>query len=335
MVDKNDFLLKELSPKACIRPRAYNVIFRFIPCGGSFDLSLEEHLCNIEKGNDLQANSISTASWCKHPNKRLPGQTTATLKVACANPDVANHLLTGHIRVDGHLVIVKKDICIPLRCIKCQDYGHTRDSCIRVERYLNCSSEFHQSDKCNRSPTCVLCSPGFNHPSTFPNCPTFLRKCDALDGCFPKTTMPYFPSKDSWTWAASPANPPPPLQMTVTPSFQQASANQHSIRPQCQRPGVEQLDSKTHRHQHPKHNHIKQTTAGPRFAAANCLPSGINRPPSLTSGVPSKAPPLTIITLELTPTGQPNEHTTTIITAEPQDLATKCPQIENGTILRS
>ena len=97
MIDKNNFLLKELSPKARIRPRAYTVIFRFVPCGGSFDPSLEEHLCNIEKENDLQPNSISAASWCKHPEKRSPGQTTATLKVACSNPDVANHLITGRI----------------------------------------------------------------------------------------------------------------------------------------------------------------------------------------------------------------------------------------------
>ena len=155
MINKNDFLLKELSPKACIRPRAYTVIFRFVPCRGSFDPSLVEHLRNIEKENDLQSNSISTASWCKHPDERSPGQTTATLKVACANPDVANHLLTGCIRVDNHLVVVKKDIPIPIRCVKCQEYGHTQDSCIGVERCSNCSSKFHQSDKCDRSPTCV------------------------------------------------------------------------------------------------------------------------------------------------------------------------------------
>ena len=105
-----------------------------------------------------------------------------------------------------------------------------------MKRCSNCSSKFHQSDKCDRSPTCVSCSPGSNHPSTSPNCPTFLRKCNALDRHFPENTMPYFPSRDSWTWAASPANPPPPPQMTASPSFQQASTNQHSIQPQRQRP---------------------------------------------------------------------------------------------------
>ena len=65
MMKKNDFLLKELSPKAQVHPRTYTVIFRFVPCDGSFDPNKEEHLCHIKRNNDLQANSISAASWCK------------------------------------------------------------------------------------------------------------------------------------------------------------------------------------------------------------------------------------------------------------------------------
>ena len=97
MLEKNDFLLKELSPKAHIRPRAYSVILRFVPCNGSFDPSNDKHLHNIEEENNLQVGSITAASWCKCPDRRSPGQTTATLKVACANPDAANRLITGRI----------------------------------------------------------------------------------------------------------------------------------------------------------------------------------------------------------------------------------------------
>jgi hypothetical protein len=124
MIEKNDFLLRELSPKARIHPQAYTVIFRFVPCDRSFDLSNDKHLCDIEEENDLQAGSIAAASWCKHPDRRSLGQTMATLKVACANPNAANRLLTGHIRVNDHLVTVRKDIHIPIRCVKCQEYGH-------------------------------------------------------------------------------------------------------------------------------------------------------------------------------------------------------------------
>ena len=236
MVEKNDFLLKELSPRAKIHPRAYTVIFRFVPCDGSFDPSNEDHLRDIEKENDLQANSISAASWCKFPDRRSPGQTTATFKVACSNPDAANWLLPGRICVNDHLVTVRKDIRILIRCIKCQCYGYTKDSCIGVEKCSNCASEFHQSDKCDRTPTCVSCGPGSNHPSTSSSCPTFLKKCDVLDGRFPENTMCYFPSRESWTWATAPTNPPPPPQEMMTPPFQQANPSQRAIRPQCQRP---------------------------------------------------------------------------------------------------
>ena len=155
IIEKNDFLLKELSPKAWIRPWAYTVIV----------------LCNVEKENNQPVSSITTASWCKCPYRRSPGQTIATLKVACTNPDAANCLLTGHIWVNDHLINIRNDLCIPIRCVKCQEYGHTQDLCIRVEKCANCSSEFHQSDKCNRAPACILCGRGSNHSSTSPSCP--------------------------------------------------------------------------------------------------------------------------------------------------------------------
>ena len=210
MINKNPALLAELNPRTRIRPRTYSVIFCFVPCNGPFDPNADEHLRNIENDNDLPANSIVAASWCKRPDRRSPSQTTATLKVACTNPDIANHLLTGRIRVEDHLVTVRKDIRIPLRCVKCQEYGHTQDACIGVEKCANCASEFHQSANCDRPPACVSCGPSSQHPSTSSTCPTFMQKCDALDLRFPENSMPYFPSTETWTWAAAPANPPPP-----------------------------------------------------------------------------------------------------------------------------
>ena len=116
MVDKNDFLLCEFSSKTHICPRTYVVVFRFVPCHGPFDPTIDEHLCNIKTENDLPTDSIIAASWCKHPERRSPNEATTTLKVVCANPDAPNRLLTGHIWVDDHLLNVRKDICIPIKC---------------------------------------------------------------------------------------------------------------------------------------------------------------------------------------------------------------------------
>ena len=190
MIDKNNFLLRKLNPKVRIRPRTYAVIFRFIPCNGPIDPSSDEHLRNIEIENDLPGNSIIAASWCKHPDRRSPNQTTATLKVACSSPDMANQMLTGRIRIDDHLVDVRKDLHIPLRCVKCQEYGHMQDLCIGVAKCANCTSESHSTDKCDRSPSCMSCGLSSQHPSSSPSCPSFIKKCEALDNRFPENTMP-------------------------------------------------------------------------------------------------------------------------------------------------
>jgi len=208
-------LLGVIGQNARFRPRTYPVIFRFVPCNGPFDPYVEDHLCDLERENDLATGSISAASWCKRPDKRSPGQTTATLKVSCVNPDTANYLLKECICITDHLVSVHKDIRQPIRCVKCQEYGHIKDACISIERCATCASEFHSSSNCINSncPKCVSCSDGSTHPSTSQTCPSFLRKCDALDSRFPENTMPYYPTKERWTWVLKPPNPdrPPPL----------------------------------------------------------------------------------------------------------------------------
>jgi hypothetical protein len=218
-------LLVEINSKARICPRTYTIILRFVPCTGHFDPSNTEHLRDVERDNDLPPGSISSASWCKRPEKRSPNQKSATLKVQCSNPTSANLLITGRIRVADQLVNARKDIRLPIRCVKCQEYGHIQDACIGVEKCANCASENHSSTECSNSwtPNCVSCGVGSTHPSTSPKCPTFIKKCEALDERFPENAMPYFPTKEAWTWAASPVNPPrpsspsPPLPMRPNP----------------------------------------------------------------------------------------------------------------------
>ena len=224
MDNKDTLLLNEVNPRPCIRPHTYAVIFHFVPCDGSFNPSLDSHLQDLEKETNLPMNSIAAASWCKHPDRRSPSQTTATLKVACISPDVANHLLTGWIHIDDHLTSVRKDIQIPIRCVKCQGYGHTQDRCIGIKRCSNCTSEFHRADICNRQHSCMACGPGSQHPSISLACPVFMQKCDVLDMHFPENAMLYFPSNKSWTWTSRPTNlllpdsllPPPPPCSTQT-----------------------------------------------------------------------------------------------------------------------
>ena len=100
------------------------------------------------------------------------------------------------------------------------------------KKCTNCSSEFHKSDKCDRSPSCVSCGPSSNHPSSSTTCPLFTRICEMLNGHYPKNAMPYFLSREVWTWATVPTNPPP---------LPKAPHNTPSMCPQQQRPRCKEV----------------------------------------------------------------------------------------------
>ena len=115
------------------------------------------------------------------------------------------------------------------------------DTCTGIEKCSKCTSEFHTANSCIGMPKCVSCGEGSSHPSSAPTCPTFIRKCTALDERYPENAMPYFPTNENWTWAASPSPPsiPSPSSPSFLPPPQQANPRQHhSPRPirqnQCQ-----------------------------------------------------------------------------------------------------
>ena len=72
----------------------------------------------------------------------------------------------------GYLVVrVKPFIPNPLRCFRCQRYGHGIDKCRGKVTCSRCSGE-HDSEACSEQPHCANCDE--NHPSTDRNCSKFL-----------------------------------------------------------------------------------------------------------------------------------------------------------------
>ncbi|KAF5376429.1 hypothetical protein D9615_008638 [Tricholomella constricta] len=200
-------LLKpHLGSSAKVKAKAHNLIFRFVPCGGIFDPSLEEHRDSIEFDNDLSPKSIVSATWLKRIDRRSPKQNVASLKVVCANAEDANRLLQGRIFVKGHVVAVRKDLREPIRCNKCQLYGHVRNTCKSPERCASCASAEHPTTGCptNFTPRCVSCGTDSSHSSSSRSCPTFKKLCDDLETRFPENSMPFFPTGEAWTWTAAP-----------------------------------------------------------------------------------------------------------------------------------
>jgi hypothetical protein len=212
-----NLLLTSLGRSAHAKDKGYNLVFRFVPCQSSFDPSDLDHISAIETENGLDEGSITSASWIKNPERRSPNQHVASLKVICSSPEAANHLLRERIYVAGHVVTVRKDLREPIRCNKCQLYGHIRSACISDEKCAFCASSEHTTADCrpNQRPCCISCGPDSKHASSSRTCPTFIEKCSALDKRYPENAMPYFPTGDRWTWARA---PPQTLQLSSSTS---------------------------------------------------------------------------------------------------------------------
>ncbi|KAF5375541.1 hypothetical protein D9615_009144 [Tricholomella constricta] len=200
------FLKTHLGASARIKAKAYNLVFRFVPCGAFFDPSDRDHLNIIEDDNDLPSGSILSASWLKRPDRRSPKQTVASLKVVCSTAEAANRMLQERIFVAGHLVVIRKDLKEPIRCNKCQRYGHIRASCKSQERCATCASPDHVTSECppNPTPQCVSCGPESKHSSSARHCPVFKKQCEDMETRLPENNMPYFPTGEAWTWMAAP-----------------------------------------------------------------------------------------------------------------------------------
>jgi hypothetical protein len=232
-------ILSNICPTASIRSRSYVLIFKFVPCTGGFDPSDDTNLRKIETDNGAPPNSIVSASWCKCLDLQAPNQQTANLKVCCATPEGANHLLKEHIRVHGELVNVRMDLRVPMRCNQCQEYGHIRANCVNPERCVNCASIDHTVENCliGNKQSCVSCGEGSDQGSASPVCPTYKSKCNDINSRFPENLLPYFSTADIATWAPLPSNPHRP-----TLPFPQRDTPPQNLRysltvPQTYRPG--------------------------------------------------------------------------------------------------
>ncbi|KAF8803033.1 hypothetical protein BYT27DRAFT_7018997, partial [Phlegmacium glaucopus] len=207
-------LSSSLGPSASIKPKSYNLIFKFVPCTGDFDPENANLLTDIESNNNLPPSSILSASWIKRSDCRSPNQKVASLKIACASPESANHLLCEKVFIEGQAITVRKDLKEPIRCNKCQEHGHIRANCHGTEVCAHCASNGHTTINCppNQPARCRSCGPGSTHPSYSRSCPVFNSKCVAIDARYPKNSMPYFPTGERWTWATA-----PPKLSTIPP----------------------------------------------------------------------------------------------------------------------
>ena len=192
---KDRELLTRICSTAKVQARTCRVVFKFVTCDGSFLPENKEHLRTLESEHNLEEGSIITASWIKKPERHAPNQKTANVKVFCASPVVANHLLRERIFVSNSRIVVIKDTQEPIRCNKCQEYGHICERCENTERCVNCARP-HSTNECNypNNPHCVSCGTSSKHASSDKgSCPQFAKHASSIDARLPENAMPYFP----------------------------------------------------------------------------------------------------------------------------------------------
>ncbi|KAG1785102.1 uncharacterized protein HD556DRAFT_1200426, partial [Suillus plorans] len=122
----------------------------------------------------------------------------ALLQVADAF--TANNILRDGICIDNERISVRKDKKEPIRCAKCQCFGHITRNFTDPSNMCGTCAEPHITSQCNayRTTRCVNCHSN-DHTSWGRKCPEFLRRCELLDEKYLENKMPYFPTNAAWT----------------------------------------------------------------------------------------------------------------------------------------
>ena len=193
-------LLDNIGSGASIKNRTYQVIVQFIPV--QFNPENEESLRNVEKVNELRPKTILKAEWIKPVKDRREGQKVATARFYFNDAKTANTVLSTNTYIREKKVVTKKPRKEPIRCLKCQQFGHERRHCRANEpRCARCARN-HPTKECitpQRDITCCNCEG--RHPSYDRDCPKFLEKCAQIDSRCPENNLAFYPTDEPWSWA--------------------------------------------------------------------------------------------------------------------------------------
>ena len=251
--------LKNLDPNATLKERTYPLVLPFMPL--TFNPSNDDNLRQIEQENGWKTGTVLTARWIKPIEKRKSTQRVAHILITLTDPAPANMAIRDGITIDKLKIWPKKNRREPLRCAKCQFYGHIARECIsNGDTCANCGNNHRTSDCTTKDKKyCKTCETE-DHTSWDRECPTLLKKCEDLDKRYPENTMPYFPTNEEWTLVTAPSKPapyrkPPPPANSQRPTVTQQTLDTYPTRTtdyrnrNTRRP---QYDSTSNRHsRHP------------------------------------------------------------------------------------
>ena len=216
---------------AAVKKRSHPMIAYYVPL--SLNTDNPAHLAEIVEANNLHGDDILGIRWAKPPARRAPSQICGHLIINFSGPDAANRAKTEGLIICNKRVSTAKYKKEPIRCLKCQGWNHVAAECTQpYDRCGTCGARDHHTSLCASSTTfCANCE-SEDHTSWSRNCPTFVRKCHEFDSKHPENSLPYYPSKEPWTWAPIPwrseeelshrfGSPPPIRFQQATQRFRQ------------------------------------------------------------------------------------------------------------------
>jgi hypothetical protein len=288
---RRDAFATYLEREATIRDRTYPVTINFVPI--TYRPHLDADLREIEEINGFKKGEIASAKWYKPEHRRAEGQRYAHCLFHFSTPETANLVLRNGISICHKRVFARKKKKEPIRCLKCQCFGHIAYSCSSPIDICGTCTGNHRSESCQAYMTlrCANCGDqGNGHASWSRDCPTFRRKCQELDDRTPENNMPYFPTARVWTHVTEPSErapppPPPPHPPATHPSH---ATHTHLL-----------SNSRSHNSNQPMHQFkdpsgIKQSTLPFNFlpkSVKDIISKSIEETPTITTTPKSTSTP--------------------------------------------
>ena len=199
------FLLELGESEASFKTRSFNVIAYYVPL--TLDTNSIKDRQEIEETNSIPKDGLTKLRWIKPPIRRREDQRFAHIIATFSDAETANRAIVNGLSICHKRVSVAKCKKEPIRCLKCQGWDHIASECVfpkDVNVCGTCGGRDHWTSKCpKRDATyCTSCRM-YDHTSWDRGCPTFLRKTEELNARDPANDLPFFPAKESWTWAPS------------------------------------------------------------------------------------------------------------------------------------